>query len=84
MPRFVDADGIAVFVEPPIVVSEKTKKRFQDLMIVKLMRRGVSQVSVAKLLNVNESFVRHRLDIMPREVFEYYVGCDALGSLEEA
>jgi hypothetical protein len=84
MPKFVDADGIAVFVEPPIVVSEKTKKRFQDLMIVKLMRRGVSQVSVAKLLNVNESFVRHRLDIMPREVFEHYARCDALGSLEEA
>jgi len=31
MPRFVDADGIAVFVEPPIVVSEKTKKALSRL-----------------------------------------------------
>jgi hypothetical protein len=78
MPQFVDASGVAVFIEPPIVITPAVKKRFQDGMILRLMRIGLSMVDVAKVLNMSEALVRRRLDTMPEGAAKYYANSNAL------
>lgn len=74
--------GEAIFVEPPIVITKEIKKRFQDMMIIKLLRRGLSMVDVGKIMNMSESLVRHRIDGLPEGAAKHYARCDALGELE--
>jgi hypothetical protein len=72
----------AIFVEPPIVITKEIKKRFQDMMIIRLLKVGLSVVDVGKILNMSESLVRHRIDGLPEGAAKHYASCDALGELE--
>ncbi len=74
-------DEVRVDPVAPLVVDEGVARRFQDGMMARLARRGLSTREIALLLHFHQSTVSRRLRSMPPEARRHYerVGASALG-----
>lgn len=76
----VNRHGVRVQVAGAIDVTDEAIRRAQDLLIARLVRRGMSYRTVARVLNVGTSpeTVRQRYRAIPVEVRRHYERADAL------
>lgn len=56
----------------PIEITDETVSRFQEIMMVRLSRRGVAQTAIARIFNISQASVSRRLASVPPRVRSYY------------